>query len=129
LRNDIHLMIDFYAAMRAGLTGKKLNPVATSGSKRMPTLPNVPTVAEAGVPGYEVTSWNGICGPAGTPAAVIGVMNKALREILALAEVKKQYAEVGIEAQATSPEALRGRLVADIKKWSAVVERAKIPRK
>jgi tripartite-type tricarboxylate transporter receptor subunit TctC len=81
------------------------------------------------VPGYDVTSWNGLGAPRGTPPGVIGVLNKAIREILALPDVKKRYAEVGIEAQATTPEAFQARLVADIKKWSAVVERAKIPRK
>jgi tripartite-type tricarboxylate transporter receptor subunit TctC len=129
LRNDIQMMIDFYAAMRAGLGDKKLNPVGTTGTARAPFLPNVPTVAEAGVPGYEVTSWNGIGGPRGTPENVVGTLNKAIREILAQPDVKKRYADVGIEARATSPEELRARLVADIKKWSAVVERAKIPRK
>jgi tripartite-type tricarboxylate transporter receptor subunit TctC len=129
LRNDVHMMIDFYAAMRSGLTGKKLHPIGTTGTKRAAFLPNVPTVAEAGVPGYDVTSWNGIGGPRGTPASVVATLNKAIREILALPEVKTRYAEVGIGAQATSPDELRARLVADIKKWSAVIERAKIPKR
>ncbi|MGH6769885.1 MAG: Bug family tripartite tricarboxylate transporter substrate binding protein [Xanthobacteraceae bacterium] len=129
LRNDIHMMIDFYAAMRAGLSGKKLHPIGTTGTKRAAFLPDVPTVAEAGVPGYEVTSWNGLGGPRGTPNNVVASLNKAIREILALPEVVKSYAEVGIAAHATSPDELRARLVADIKKWAAVIERAKIPKR
>ena len=65
IRNDIQLMTDFYAAMNAVLADKKLRPLATSGPKRSAFLPDVPTVAEAGVPGYEVLSWNGLGAPAG----------------------------------------------------------------
>jgi tripartite-type tricarboxylate transporter receptor subunit TctC len=126
LRNDIQMMIDFYAAMRAGLLDKKLRPVATSGLTRTAFLPDVPPVAEAGVPGYEVLSWNGIGGPAGTPAAVVATLNKAIREVLAMPDVIKRYSEVGIAARPSTPEEMRARLVADIKKWSDVITRAKI---
>ena len=63
------MMTDFYAAMNSVLTDKKLRPLATSGTKRSAFLPDVPTVAEAGVPGYEVLSWNGLGAPAGDAAA------------------------------------------------------------
>src|SRR5215475_11004679 len=127
LRNDIQLMVDFYAPMKGGLTDGKLRPVGTSGLARASYLPNVPTVAEA-VPGYEVTSWNGIAAPAGTPAAIIDRINGLMREILVIPEVKARYAEFGVEAQASSPAELKARLGADIKKWSAVIEKAGIPK-
>ena len=128
LRNDIHMMIDFYAALRSGLTGKKMRPLATSGPDRTEFLPDVPPVADAGVPGYEVLSWNGLGSRTGTPQPVIDTLNKAIREVLAMPEVIKQYNEVGIAARPSTPEELRARLVADIKKWSQVIERAKIPK-
>jgi len=128
IRNDIQLFIDFYAALRPGLVENKLRPLATSGLKRTAFLPDVPPVAEAGVPGYEVLSWNGLGAPAGTPQAVIDTLNKAIREVLALPDVIKRYTEVGIEAQASSPQELQARFIADVKKWSDVIERAKIPR-
>ena len=107
---------------------KKLRPLATSGLTRTAFLPDVPPVAEAGVPGYEVLSWNGIGAPVGTPPDVIATLNKAIREVLAMPDVIKRYNEVGIAARASTPEELRARLVADIKKWSDVIERAKIPK-
>ena len=128
LRNDIQVMIDFYAALRSGLVDKKMRPLATSGVKRTGFLPDVPPVAEAGVPGYEVLSWNGLGVPVGTPPDVITTLNKAIREVLAMPDVIKRYNEVGIAAQASTPDELRKRLVADIKKWSDVIERAKIPK-
>jgi tripartite-type tricarboxylate transporter receptor subunit TctC len=127
LRNDIQLMVDFYAPMKGGLTDGKLRPVGTSGLARASYLPAVPTVAEA-VPGYEVTSWNGIAAPAGTPAPIIDRINALMREILVIPEVKARYAEFGVEAKASSPAELKARLEADIKKWSAVIEKAGIPK-
>src|SRR5215510_1002462 len=128
LRNDVDLMIDFYAAVRAPLQAGKIRALAVSSPQRTSILPNVPTVREAGGGDYEVTSWNGMAAPQGTPREVIETLNKALREILASPEVKKQYADVGIEAGASSPEQLEKRLRDDIAKWSKVIERAGIPR-
>jgi tripartite-type tricarboxylate transporter receptor subunit TctC len=127
LRNDVHLMIEFYAAVKGGLTDGKLRPVGTSGLARASYLPAVPTVAEA-APGYEVTSWNGIAAPAGTPQAIIDRVNALMREILASPDVKAKYAEFGVEAKASSPAEFNARLEADVKKWSAVIEKAGIPK-
>jgi tripartite-type tricarboxylate transporter receptor subunit TctC len=126
LRNDIQLMIDFYGPMKPTLTDKKILPVATSGPQRSPFFTDVPTAAEAGVAGYEVTSWNGVFAPVGTPADVMGLLNRSIREIVAIPEVKHRYAELGIEARASSPEDVKARLEGDIKKWSALIERAGI---
>lgn len=126
LRNDIQLMTDFYAAMSSVLSDKKLRPLATSGATRAPFMPDVPTVAEAGVPGYEVLSWNGLGAPVGTPQAIIDTLNKAIREVLAQPDVIKRYQELGITARASSPEELSKRLATEIKKWSDVIEKAKI---
>ena len=127
LRNDVHLMVEFYAAIKGGLTDGKLRPVGTSGLARASYLPAVPTVAEA-APGYEVTSWNGIAAPAGTPQAIIDRVNALMREILAAPDVKAKYAEFGVEAKASSPAEFKARLEADVKKWSAVIEKAGIPK-
>ena len=126
LRNDIQLMIDFYGPMKPTLTDKKILPVATSGPQRSPFFTDVPTAAEAGVAGYEVTSWNGVFAPVGTPAEIMGTLNRSIREIVAIPEVKQRYAELGIEARASSPEDVKARLEGDIKKWSALIERAGI---
>ena len=88
----------------------------------------MPTVAQAGVPGYEVTSWNGVFAPVGTPAEIISLLNKAIHDVVAIPEVKQRYADLGIEAEASTPEQLKARLESDIKKWAAVIERAGIPK-
>jgi tripartite-type tricarboxylate transporter receptor subunit TctC len=126
IRNDVELMVDFYAPMKPTLTDGKIRAVATTGAQRSPFLADVPTVAEAGVAGYEVLSWNGIFARTGTPAEIISVLNGAIRAMVAIAEVKERYADLGIEAKASSPEELKARLAADIAKWAAVIERAGI---
>jgi tripartite-type tricarboxylate transporter receptor subunit TctC len=128
LRNDVQLMTDFYAPMKSTLLDQKIRAVATSGPSRSPFFTDVPTVAEAGVTGYEVTSWNGLFAPVGTPPEVISLLNKTIREIVATPDVKQRYADLGIEAKASTPEELKARLTGDIAKWAAVIERANIPR-
>ena len=128
LRNDVQLMVDFYAPMKPTLQDNKIRAVATTGTQRSPFFSGVPTVAEAGVPGYEVVSWNGVFAPRGTPTEIINLLNGAIREIVAIPEVKQRYAELGIEAKASTPEELKGRLTADIGKWATVIERAGIPK-
>ena len=126
LRNDVQLLVEFYAPIKPTLLDKKIRAVATTGPRRSPFFPDVPTVAEAGVGGYEVVSWNGLFARTGTAAEIMDVLNGAVREIVAIPEVKEQYAELGIEAKASSPEELKQRLIADIAKWAGVIERAGI---
>jgi tripartite-type tricarboxylate transporter receptor subunit TctC len=128
LRNDVQLMDDFYAAMKGNLGDNQIRALATSGSERASYLPDVPTVQESGVPGYDVTSWNGVVARAGTPAEIVNLLNAKIREVVAMPEVKTKYAELGVEAKASSPEELKARIEADIKKWAAVVEKAGIPK-
>jgi tripartite-type tricarboxylate transporter receptor subunit TctC len=120
------MMIDFYAALRPGLADAKTRALAWSGSRRSPALPDIPTAQEAGVPGFAVTSWNALYAPAATPPQVIGTLNKALREILADADVKKRLLDLGIDSKAGSPAEMDAQLRADITKWGAVIERAGI---
>lgn len=127
LRNDVQLMVDFYAPLKGALLDNKIIPLATSGAARVSYLPNVPAVAET-IPGYEASSWNGIFAPIGTPPEIIDLLNKALHDVLMMPDVISQYRDLGVEAQASSPAELKSRLESDIKKWSAVVEKAGIPR-
>ena len=128
LRNDVQLLVEFYAPIKSTLADNKIRAVAGSGTQRSPFLPDVPTAAEAGVPGYEVTSWNGVFAPVGTPAEILALLNKSIHEIVAMPDVKQRYADLGIEAKASTPEQLKARLEGDIKKWAAVIERAGIPK-
>ena len=113
LRNDVQMLVEFYAPIKPTLLDNKIRAVATSGTERSPFFTDVPTAAQA---------------PVGTPVEIIDLLNKTVREIVATPEVKERYADLGIEAQASTPEALKKRLTDDIAKWAAVIERAGIPR-
>ena len=129
LRNDVQMMIDFPPAVAGQVADNKLRILASSSQKPSPLLPNVPTVDQAGVKGYEVISWNGVGVPKETPKEVVDTMNKAMREALAMPDVKEQLAKVGVVAQASTPAELMDRLTSDIKKWNDVIDKAGIPRK
>jgi tripartite-type tricarboxylate transporter receptor subunit TctC len=128
IRNDVQLMVDFYAPMESALEQNRIRAVATSGAARTEYLPAVPAVAEAGVPGYEVTAWNGLFAPKGTPPAIVELLNRAVQDILALPDIKARFANLGITAKASTPEELKSRMQSDIGKWAAVIERAGIPK-
>ena len=128
LRNDIQLLVEYYATVKSGLEDGKLRVIATSGDMRSQMLPKVPTVAQAGVPGYVVTSWNALFAPAGTPPDVVAKLNQAVRDVMAQPNVKSRLLELGIEAQAGPPEQIADRLKAEIAKWAKVIDDAKIPK-
>jgi tripartite-type tricarboxylate transporter receptor subunit TctC len=127
LRNDVHMMVEFYAPLKGALADNQLHAVATTGLKRASYLANVPTVAET-VPGYDVTAWNGVVARVGTPPEILSLLNRTMREVLAIPEVKAKYVELGVEAEASTPDELLARLKGDITKWAAVIEKAGIPK-
>jgi tripartite-type tricarboxylate transporter receptor subunit TctC len=128
LRNDIQLDIDFYAALKPTLEGGKARVIATSAPQRSPELPDVPTVREGGVANFDVTAWNGLYAPAGTPDAIIKTLNQALHEVLADPGLKKRALDLGIDAKASTPAELDARMRADIEKWGKVIAAAGIPK-
>jgi tripartite-type tricarboxylate transporter receptor subunit TctC len=128
VRNDSHLLIDTYAALKSGLEGKQIRALATSGPRRSAVLPDVPTVQEEGIKGFDVTSWNALFARKGTPQNIIDTLNAALKEILAEPDVKARLLDLGIEARSETPEELLHRLRSDIEKWRGVIEKAGIPR-
>lgn len=129
LRNDVQMLIEFMPAIRGQVSDGKLRVLANSAPKRSPLMPDVPTVDEAGVKGYEVASWNGLFAPKGTPKEVIETMNKAMHAVLAQDDVKAAFAKVGVLAHPGTPEQLMERLKSDIKKWNDVMAKAGIEKK
>jgi tripartite-type tricarboxylate transporter receptor subunit TctC len=128
IRNDANLLIDSYAALKSGLEGKQIRAIATSGPRRSSVLPDVPTVQEAGVPRFDVTSWNALFAPKGTPKPIVDTLNRALQDILAAPDVKARLLDLGIEAKSEAPAELTERLRSDIEKWRTVIEAAAIPK-
>ncbi len=129
LRNDVQMLVEFPAAVSGQVAAGKLRVLASSGTAREASMPDVPTAAQAGVKGYEVASWNGVFAPKGTPKEIIDAMGQAMHEVLAMPDLKEQYAKLGVEAHASSPDELMSLLKNDITKWNAVIDKAGIPRK
>jgi tripartite-type tricarboxylate transporter receptor subunit TctC len=126
LQGDIALMIDSYSAMKGNLDDKKFRALASSGPRRSESTPDIATVQESGVAGYDVVSWNALFAPAGTPPQIVKTLNRALQEILADADIKKRLIGLGIEARASTPQEISARLKSDIDKWQKVIEKAGI---
>ena len=122
LGNQIGIMFDNMPSAIQHVRSGKLVPIAVTTAKRSPELPNVPTIAEAGVPGYEATSWFGMFAPAGTPAPVLAKLNTALVKVLNQAEVKKKINEQGAETYSETPEQFAAFIQAESVKWGKVVK-------
>jgi len=104
----------------------KLRALAVTSTKRLPNLPDVPTLDEAGVKGYESLSWSGIMAPAGTPKRVIDKLNAAIEKILRDPDVKQRFASLGVEPVGGPPEAFSRHIRAESEKWARVVKTANI---
>jgi tripartite-type tricarboxylate transporter receptor subunit TctC len=114
------------AAVMPQVKAGKLRAIAVTGSARSFNLPDVPTVAEAGVPGYEVSTWFGLLAPAGTPAEVIRTLDVATQKFLARPETRERLAGMGAEGVDEGPAAFAERVRADYAKWGEVVRNANI---
>jgi len=108
------------------LKSGKLKALGTGGSKRSTVLPDVPTIAEAGVPRYEAVNWWGMVAPAGTPQAVIDKVHKALGAVQTSPEVQKQFSSEGAEIVQMSPSEFAAYLQKEIVRWERVVKEGNI---
>ncbi|MBJ2162997.1 tripartite tricarboxylate transporter substrate binding protein [Acidovorax sp. IB03] len=122
LGNQIDIMFDNMPSAIQHVRSGSLVPLAVTTVKRSPELPNVPTIAEAGVPGYEATSWFGMLAPAGTPAPVLAKLNAAIVKVLAQPDVKKKINEQGAEVHSETPEQFAAFIQAESVKWGKVVK-------
>jgi len=126
IQGNLALMIDSYSSIKGNLVDKKIRALASSGSVRSESTPDIPTLRESGVADYDVVSWNALFAPAGTAPEIVKTLNQALQEILGDADVRKRLLELGIEARASTPEEISARLKSDIEKWRKVIEKAGI---
>jgi len=122
LGNQIAIMFDNMPSAIQHVRAGKLRPIAVTTAKRSPELPDVPTIAESGVPGYEATSWFGLFAVAGTPAPIVTQLNKALVKVLNNPDVKAKIVAQGGEVVAETPEQFAGFIKAETAKWGKVVK-------
>ena len=106
----------------------KLRALAVTTLKRAAVMPEVPTAAESGLPGYEVVTWGGIFAPAKTPRAIVTKLNQQMNAALQTADVKERYFRIGVDVAGGPPEVLSKLLVSEVRKWSKVISDANIPR-
>ena len=126
LRSDVDVGFDYYAALQPVIIDNKVRIVATSGEDRNPLLHNVPTARESGFPEYVVTSWNGLASAAGLPPDVLAALNGHINAALSDPALRATATKLGMDARGSTPEQMRDRMAADIKKWAAVIEKGGI---
>ncbi|MBI2962054.1 MAG: tripartite tricarboxylate transporter substrate binding protein [Betaproteobacteria bacterium] len=122
LGGQVEMMFDSLPTTVQQIKAGKLKGLAITSTKRSPLLPEVPTVAEAGVPGYEADLWLGLVAPAGTPAPIIGRLHAEIVKILARPEVRASFIQQGTEPIANSPEQFASVLKNEVEKWGKVVK-------
>ena len=128
IRGDVDVAFEITGPIWGQIESGAVKAVAVTSAQRAANLPNVPTLMEAGVPDYDVTSWNAVVARSGTPAEIVTRLNAEINAVLAVDEVRQALTRVGVEPRPSTPEALGRLLAADIARWTEVVTRAGIAR-
>ncbi len=130
-RNDVmgghvQMMFDAVTAMKGSIDAGEVRALATTGLQRSSVMPNVPTVNESGVPGYEATIWLGIMAPKGTPKEIVDKLNAEIGKIIAKPEIREAWAKQGAVPMTMTPDQFGAYLKQDIEKWAKVIKTAGI---
>ena len=124
LGGQVNAMFDLQLTAMPQIKSGKVRALAMTGAKRSALLPELPTVREAGVPGYEVTAWFGFFGPAGVPKPIVDRLNAELNAIMKLPDIRAKFAELGVETESGSAEEFAGFVRGEAGKWAAVIKAA-----
>ena len=103
------------------VNSKRLRALGVTGARRSAALPEVPTIAESGVPGYEFATWHGVLAPRGTPVEIVALLNEKLRAALRSPELSARFAQMGLDVIASSPEEFSAHLKSELEKWGRVI--------
>jgi tripartite-type tricarboxylate transporter receptor subunit TctC len=123
---QVDIMFDNMPNVIGHVRAGKMKAFAVSTPQRSPLAPEIPTVAEAGVPGYEQIAWFGVLAPAGTPRDIIGRLNTEIAKVLNSAEVKERFAKQGVEVKTTTPEEFGAFVRSEVARWAKVIKDANI---
>jgi tripartite-type tricarboxylate transporter receptor subunit TctC len=123
---QVQMMFDAVTTMAEQVKAGRVKALATTGEKRSSVMPDVPTVSEAGLPGYEATIWLGLMAPKGTPPGIIDRLNQAVTKIAGDAEVRQIWAKDGAVPMSMKPAEFDKYLHADIAKWARLIKSANI---
>ncbi len=128
LGGSVDLAVEILGPVRAQIEAGKLRALALMGSTRREAWPGVATVTESGVPDFNVSSWNALAVPAGTPKGVVERLNREINDALRSPRVATRLADLGVDAQGGTPEKARQLLASEIRRWSDVISKAGIER-
>jgi tripartite-type tricarboxylate transporter receptor subunit TctC len=126
LGGQVQVMFDALQQAMPHIKAGKLRPIAVASAKRLPQLPDVPTVAEAGVPGYESGAWYGFVAPAGTPKAVVDKLSKEIARVLTLPDVQQVLAAPGLVPVGSTPEQFAQHIKSETAKYGKVIKDANV---
>jgi tripartite-type tricarboxylate transporter receptor subunit TctC len=126
IAGEVQIVIELIQPVMGQFQSGTLRAIAVTSPERFATVPDLPTFAESGLPGYDVTSWYGLSFAAGTPAPIVAKTNKAMRDLLASAAVKEQILKAGALVRSSSPDELKKHIADEIVKWKMVREKAGI---
>lgn len=126
LGGHVELVFAGTAALTTHIKAGRLRAIGVTSAKRLAALPDIPTIAEGGLPGYEITAWHGMIAPAGTPAAIVNRLNGAVVAALADGEIRKRLAVMGAEPIGSTPEAFTAFLHEDIERLGKLIRAANI---
>ena len=121
ISGQVNLMFATHAATGQHVRAGRLRALAVTTAKRSPALPELPSVAEAGVPGYDSSVWYGLLAPAGTPTAIVGRLNGEVIRVLAAPDLRERIAIEAIEPAGSTPEAFKSHIARELAKWAKVV--------
>ena len=124
ISGQVQLMMEGLNSITPHAKAGRVRALGVSGAKRSEALPDVPTIAEAGVPGYEATTWNGMVAPAGVPKTVVAKLNSEINKALASATLRERFAAIGAEPSPTTPEQFAALIERENVKWRDVVKRS-----
>jgi tripartite-type tricarboxylate transporter receptor subunit TctC len=119
---QIDMMFDSVPTMAGTIEDGRVKALGTSGKGRSPILPNVPTIAEAGVPGYDATIWIGVMAPAGTPKPVVETLNREINKILSRPEIKESWRRQGTNTMVMTPEEFGRYIETEIERWAKLIK-------
>jgi tripartite-type tricarboxylate transporter receptor subunit TctC len=127
IAGEVHLAVVPFATAKSNIEAGRLRALAIAGAKRSPALPDVPTIAESGLPGFESSSWQGYFVPAGTPHAIVALIQREAAKALNAPDVRARLEATANEVVASAPEAFAALFKADLEKFAKVVKDANIP--
>ena len=127
LGNEVAALLSTFASALPHVKAGRLRALGVTSAQRAPALPDIPTIAESGVPGYEYGTWYGMLAPAGTPRAIVEKLNRATTEVLASPKTAERYIGQGLTPTPSTSARFAAHLKSEIQKWTKVVREAKIP--